>query len=493
MKNTWIFLLFAGLLISSCDKTDLFSNDTIIESETSTILDTELLQEGVFPSYQKYKLLGFSYDVTKEYLDKTAYKKPVIDIESLSAANPYSIVSNPETGGVNHYYYGFTAREYLNDIVKKNNISLNLSVRNESLSELDKKLLAGSITNIKDLQTKHSFSTKYGFASVDFLKYINAWRIEETASIMSNYVTSSFLTDLETLEPDAFVAMYGTHVLTDITMGGVLRLVYKAVSKDQSSTSVRTNIVRTGLKSTLKSLRLGFDNTLSLDESLTSNNYDAELYIRYKGGEGTDVSVFVEKNTALPVINKATWEKSINVNNAQLVDVNWDKTYPIYDFIPLSHSHAVEKIKAAVERYIEKGKLEELELTPVFQWYLPKNGVYAYGTNCTNVHGSDFVNHGIAFWTAKKSDKNTIPVYQWYLPKTGKYAYGLTDIAVHGVGFVNHGQAFLGYQSNDLNSELVDVYQWYLPSTGTYAYGINDVEGHGKGYINHGVAFRAYK
>jgi hypothetical protein len=485
MKGKY-FGLFIPLIFVSCQKNTLDTSDLADNlNRKAQHLD---LKASIGDS--KYRMLGFSYDVTREYLDKDSYRRAVIDVEKLSDELRFSVIVNPETGGTNQYYYGYSSSDYLRDVTTKTNATAKVDPGATVL----KKVFTGNITSNNELTTKYSYSTKFAFASIDAAKYVSSLRIEETPIIMSNYVTSKFISDLETLNPDDFVEAYGTHVLTDITLGGVLRVLYKSSSTDQSNTTNKTNTVKAGFKAILPKIGLGLDidKTVATNETLSSQNINKQLFIKYKGGEGVDVTFSEGKDATYPQINKATWERSVNTNNAGLVNINWGKTYPIYDFIPAALIHKKAAIIAAVNRYIDKNQLQPLEVVPIYQWYNTRSAVYAYTPNLDGNFGPNYINHGIAFWAPKEAGNKTVPVNQWHNTRNGFYAYSPNPSANFGANYTNHGRSFFAYASNDNDPDLTAIYQWYNTKTGTYAYGPNTTQNHGMNYVNHGVAFNAY-
>lgn len=485
MKHKYIGL-FMPLFFVGCQKEILQSPENVADK---VLKANSNLKNSVGDS--KYRMLGFSYDATKEYLDKDSYRRVVIDVEKLSNDLQYSVIVNPETGGTNLYYYGYSSNDYLQDIIRQTNVSAKVDPGTSALP----KFFTGNITSNSELTTKYSYSTKYAFASIDVLKYVSSMRIEETPTVMSNYVTSKFITDLQTLSADAFVAAYGTHVLTDITLGGTLRVLYKSSSTDQSNTTNKKNTVKAGFKAMLPKIGLGLDvdKTVTTNETLASQNVEQNLYIKYKAGEGVDVTYNQGKDAVFPQVNKGSWEKSVNVNNAGLVKIDWDNTYPIYDFIPASFATKKAEIVAAVNRYLEKNKLQSLEVVPIYQWYNTRNGIYAYTANINGNFGANYVNHGIVFWTPKQATNETVPVNQWYNTKTGVYAYSTNPSGNFGANYVNHGTAFSAYKSNNSDPELVSINQWYNTKSGVYAYTSNLSGNFGPYFVNHGEAFKTYK
>ncbi|MGN5954941.1 MAC/perforin domain-containing protein [Sphingobacterium lactis] len=344
-----ILLLF---LFTSCGK----GNIQLVDEPEPSALKTNIytFDQSQIKTDEKFSILGYSYDVTKEYLASTSYKKPVIDVQKLDAALKTSIVINPESGSLNNFYAGINANEYLLDITNKSGVKSKLELSNPK-----QLLFTGSITENKALKDNKHESNDVGLASTDIVRYIKSYRIEETPTTIQQYVTAAFLKDLETLSPDKFVETYGTHVLTNISIGGKLRVLYKNNVIKNSDSANKLKDLNEQFRGLLETAKIDlFVATKSKSESLIHReNYDEEFYFISDRDAGIGMDYNKELKTNIPNLQKLEWEKSITNANATLADVDWEKTYPIYDFIPQSHQKYTQAIKEAVIKYIETKKL----------------------------------------------------------------------------------------------------------------------------------------
>lgn len=67
---------------------------------------------------------------------------------------------------------------------------------------------------------------------------------------------SSFVEDLNKYSADKIVEMYGTHVLTNITVGGKYTAYYKSAIIEENSSTEKTEIVSAGAKYNLSNIGL---------------------------------------------------------------------------------------------------------------------------------------------------------------------------------------------------------------------------------------------
>lgn len=115
------------------------------------------------------------------------------------------------------------------------------------------------------------------------MKYIY---INDEKDRISNYFSEEFKEDLDRLSAKRIVERYGTHVLTDIIIGGRYKLLYRSIITNIREASERRKAVNSGFKFSL--LGIGFDynieNTETINMSLARENRSRELYVSFYGG-----------------------------------------------------------------------------------------------------------------------------------------------------------------------------------------------------------------
>ena len=394
-KNYFLVVLLFSLF--SC------SEDSILDETPKEIPELTLKQAGD----GVHDLLGFSYDATKEYLHVDAAPRTVLDIDAFKRDhadryyNPSSTIGNSET------YSGANATDMLEEIKTKNKVSANASYG----------LFGGSIKIENELDVKQTFSTKYSYARQDVIKRTRRLYLDADLDMLLKYVKPVFYENLNNLTPDQFVASYGTHVLADITIGGRLSFLYRSTIIEDNSSSRKKEIVEAGVKFGVGSFGADADNSHEKEtiKSLNKKNSTWKMWVNYHGGErsGQSFTYDSDKGLSTSTFNPSDWEASVNNNNAALVEINWDRAYPIYEFITDPVKKA--QIKAAVEKYIASKKVDVIELFPLYEYWNAKDNDHYYTTEYGSTMGGGLWKYnGITGYIFKNKITGTTTLYEYW-------------------------------------------------------------------------------
>ncbi|MGK4139675.1 MULTISPECIES: MAC/perforin domain-containing protein [Bacteroides] len=320
-----------------------------------------------------YDVLGYGYDITKEYLHPKSVRNPILDIEKYKKDYEARLVTGTPSWGGDKMYYGYSALDYLKDMT--------VETKAEALvgDTAKKSAFSGSISGSSYFNTRYSYSSKYSFASIDIVRNHKYIRINDEVSRLSDYLSVSFKEDVTRLSAMRLIEKYGTHVLTDFEIGGRYKLLFRSVIVNTSDKSIKKKAVASGLKAIVNSIGLSvnLDRNVTTTEELALENQHKELYVLFYGGSGTGLVYDLEKG--LPTsIDIGKWESSVNLSNANLTAINWEETYPIYDFI--QDPQKKQDVKKAVEQYLLGAQIKVLELKPLFHMYSKrqKNDFYVY-------------------------------------------------------------------------------------------------------------------
>lgn len=472
-----------ALFVTSC------SNEDFEQEPNSSKVTTASME--LRSASGAFKTLGFGYDVTGEYLSLTSVKRPIIDVEKMYAETSFRVYSNTETGGSNYFYYGYSSLDYIKNINDSSGFTASLSGK-----DFDKLKICGfgsSFTNNSEFQSKYTYSSKYSFASVDITKRVHSFRIDDKVDNYRKYVTKEFLEDLKNYTPDEFVKYYGTHVLTNIEYGGVLKIIYWSSILEESNYERKKSIVKAGLNGFLKGVGLSSetDKTHEIEEKLTTKNQQEKVIIDYKSGDGVG-GVYDLTTGKLNGLDKGSWEKSVTLQNAGLTKINWQETYPIYDFIEDPTKKA--QIKAAVEKYIASKQIEMLEIVPLYRYYSSGRSHHFYTTNW-NEQGNG--KNGLAYewveaFVSSKQIEGTTPLYRYYNSKRLDHVYttnwnelgnGKYDYKLEGnEGYIYKTQVpgtvplYRYYHSKKIKHVYTSV--WDELGNGKYGFSFEKIEGY---------------
>lgn len=444
MKKSYYLLGFLPFFYS-CSGIENFPN---VEPSVS-ILATRAAGDGV------YDVLGYGYDITDDYMGENSTRLKILDVEAFVKANPNRF--DKQFSGVidQRCFAGADAQSFLSQIITDTNFSGSVG----SLPEKKDKegFFSGTITTGFKTSSKYFYSSKYSFARAEVFKKQRRYLLNTDIETLSKYLLSSFVEDLNKYSADKIVEMYGTHVLTNITVGGKYTAYYKSAIIEENSSTEKTEIVSAGAKYNLSNIGLDAHGSWSKTEVEERNkkNSNWECYIKALGGStsGTTITLAPEQGPSFS-INLGAWTESVDDQHSRLFDVNWNATYPIYDLI--SDPIKKQEMKEAVFRYIDSRKIEMLNTSFVYQSFNGKEHYYCtfYGPS----YGSgDLIYEAAVFSIYTEQVLETVPLYQYW--NGGDHFYS-TDYYPGGVsGYRFEGP--LGYVYTKPHPEAIPLYRYF--------------------------------
>lgn len=444
MKKSYYLLGFL-LLFYSCSEIEDLPN---VESSVSNVT-TRAAGDGV------YDVLGYGYDITDDYMGENSTRLKILDVEAFVKANPNRF--DKQFSGVidQRCFAGADAQSFLSQIITDTNFSGSVG----SLPEKKDKegFFSGTITTGFKTSSKYFYSSKYSFARAEVFKKQRRYLLNTDIETLSKYLLSSFVEDLNKYSADKIVEMYGTHVLTNITVGGKYTAYYKSAIIEENSSTEKTEIVSAGAKYNLSNIGLDAHGSWSKTEVEERNkkNSNWECYIKALGGStsGTTITLAPEQGPSFS-INLGAWTESVDDQHSRLFDVNWNATYPIYDLI--SDPIKKQEMKEAVFRYIDSRKIEMLNTSFVYQSFNGKEHYYCtfYGPS----YGSgDLIYEAAVFSIYTEQVLETVPLYQYW--NGGDHFYS-TDYYPGGVsGYRFEGP--LGYVYTKPHPEAIPLYRYF--------------------------------
>lgn len=452
MKNYYLLLILLVSLLS-CSEDNIYV-DSPQEKANSTLKQAS---DGV------HDLLGFSYDVTKEYLNVKSAPRTVLDIDAFKRDNPTRYYNPSTTGGDSETYAGATATDMLEEIKTKNKVSTSASYAP----------FGGSIKVESEMDVKQAFSTKYSYARHDVIKKSRNLYLNADLNMLLKYVHPVFYEDLNKSTPDKFVEDYGTHVLTDITIGGRLSFLYRSTIIEESSSIRKKQIVEAGVKFGVGAFGADANNSHENEsiKSLNKKNSTWKIWVNYHGGEqsGQSFTFDSEKGLSTSTFNPSAWEASVNNNNAALVDINWEKAYPIYEFITDPVKKA--QIKAAVEKYIAKEKVDVMELSPLYEYWQAGVNDHYYNTEYASTLGGGLwkYNNVVVGYIYNKSINGASPLYEYWDAKGNDHYYNMQYASTMGGGAWKYN-GIVGYIFKSKVAGTTPLHEYWNPGAHDHYY-----------------------
>lgn len=319
----------------------------------------------------KFDVLGWGYDITEDYLNPTSVRGQVIDIEKYEREFPSRLIIHTNSWGSDFFCYGASADDYLKEVTKKSNMESGLSIG------IGKFGFSGTFSSNKDFFDSYSYSNKYAFASLECIRNRRIIYINDDISRISSYISPEFLEDINRYSAEQIIEIYGTHVLTHITLGGRYRLMYKSCFTKTTDQTTRKKAVAAGFGAVLGKLGIKFNTggeTIT-NEVLAKENASQELYVYFFGGKGSNIKYNLDK-VAPTTIDIQNWDNQISLDGTSvLTDIEWPKAYPIYDFV--SNTQKRTELKNAIEQYIANKQIKPLRLKPFYEmWYSGAKDTY---------------------------------------------------------------------------------------------------------------------
>lgn len=265
----------------------------------------------------KNDLLGYGYDVTGEYGNSSASRFAVLDITAFQQAHPTRVEWDLSKKQVGHLTSGENATSYLNKLGLKLDGTFGFGV------------FKGSIK--ASYSSSDAFSSKYVYSSFDLLIQQRRGKLGGGLTLLKQYLHPAFLFDVQYESPEYIVNAYGTHILTDITLGAKLQVMYRS----ETSNSEREKASEIGVDVSVNkvfSVSVGLNYTYSDKE--VNANFSQSLHYKTIGGDPSKSLIGeVAVGSTLPTVNIAGWQASSTVANAEMIDFNTETMIPIYEFI----------------------------------------------------------------------------------------------------------------------------------------------------------------
>ena len=414
-----------------------------------------------------YEALGYGYDITEEYLGENSVKLTILDIEKFKRENAGRFY-NPFVGVMDQKICaGEDATSFLHEIMSSGNFKGSIAAM--GVKDTAKGFFSGTVTNGFESKTKYSYSSKYSFARAELLKKQRRYYLNTDIGTLSKYLSATFLEDLKKYSADDIIQMYGTHVLTDITVGGRYTAYYKSVIIKEDNRTEKKKTVEAGLKLNFSKVGLDTSGTWNRTEIVETSKKNStwNCTIRALGGStsGTTMTLTPEQGPTIS-INLGSWKESVDDTHSKLIDVDWNKTYPVYDLV----SDPVKKaeLKAAVNRYIDSKKITTLKLTPLYALYWPKGVNSHFVTSWTEVvkylsEGHQYF--GVTGYINKESVSGAKAVYKlyWNYGRNTTYTTSWNDVLTY-TKKDHEYQGIIGYINDPQALNTIPLYSMYYPA-----------------------------
>lgn len=353
--------------------------------------DAIIITSGNFKSIGDgiYDALGYGYDCTYTKIKGSEYvsEEPIIDIQRyITGKGKDPITGNSvivDTGRVNialihgggdtDQTWGFNLEDYKKNI--NNQTSISATIKSDSI-----KLFSAELKNY--FKEDYRFSQVYSFYRMDATKTTRKISFSKKSPVAFKYALSdAFISDLKGLTADEVVRKYGTHVLTDIRLGGIGSIIYNARLANTTSAEQFKN------QANIFFNVISASSDYSKTDSMFIEYRDVNIKIMALGGSKTinsDVKIDATTSKLQGItFNYTDWINSVNATTEQVIGIGHHNTiiYPISEFV--FDTNKKTEIELAIKRYCAANLLLMKQIETI-----ENRGVMVYNPRSYTIPGS---------------------------------------------------------------------------------------------------------
>lgn len=449
MKKTLAVLFALPLLYSCSDDYTEFSADKVTPSS-----NTEVKTRSFNPEIDR---MGFGYDITGVYLSPSSVGGyNVLDVESFKNDFPNDFYCVPYNTSSDKSFFGETYLDYVYEVIKKTKFEGSVAAKIKMpISKLFSGMFSGRTSGSTESTSNYSF--KYSYYNAQSYKTIEKYYMDANPIILQNYLSINFNRDLNsvsagTMSAYALVEKYGTHVLLGFTKGGSCNMNFKSsiISNSESKSIIAERQVKNSFKLFGIQFKGDYETSTTTKESKYAKNVDWTNSVQCIGGGSSGLSYTLTENSqgssSTINFNLDAWQSSITKSTAEIVEIDWNKTYPIYEFI--SDTVLRKTIESAVIKYITDHEITRpAKVIPLHVMWSDRaqNSYYTTDFEDLDLYSSNwgYRYDGIDAYICLEQEPNTVPLYRLYNQKQDN-----TYLAWDYSWAINHGyvlQKRIGY------------------------------------------------
>ncbi|QIK56066.1 hypothetical protein G7051_17550 [Dysgonomonas sp. HDW5B] len=346
MKLKHLFL-FCLLGLFSCSNESLLL-DQEVEAKLSSLRSGG---DGI------YDVLGYGYDCTQsDFIGTLHARLPVIDTKAFLEGDKQNIIyTDLLPNQINEKKrWGNNFSDYQNDLTK------NLDVTIGPIGEASKilPLFTGSLKI--DIESNKKITANHCYYEMVAKKATRKIQFSQTnPTYLKKYLSSTFTYDVNTKSGMELVRKYGTHVLTDILLGGSSRMLFYG----KLSSSTNSDSFKSETDITYKAVKL---NGGTFNKVTTVNTHkDMEILVWVIGGDkalDADKLSFDPFTGAIDNLSFSytEWLNSVTTSTEQIIGIGNPNTkiYPLSEFI-FDNPQKKKEVENALIAYAEEKKVVE--------------------------------------------------------------------------------------------------------------------------------------
>lgn len=423
-------------------------NEQPVETSNKAALENKLRSSS--------RLIGCGYDVTEEYMQSTSARAKILDYKKLKVENKILKRNQPST--VVKVIVGENAEDYCQNLSSE--LKLGAS----------KAAFSGAISAKFKGGENHSY--KYSYGSLFQIINMEKKYISISKSELKNFVSEDFLNYVKNSSADDIIAQYGTHIITDVILGGRLEITYRSIIQSQNKSSDMEFKLNASVKKMFSA-----EGSTSISGERSKKNEESSLYIQTIGGDpckGITVTAATDEGLSLKS-NFDDWKNSLSDANIDLIYMD-NVGISLDEVIPDTEEYRSKKyeLREGIERYlidrefkITKEPSKEKTKVPFIRYYSASENDHFYTLNKgEHQYVQDIYNlEGITCEIFEAEEEGTVPIFRYMNGARGQgidhfYTTNWNELQNGAMGY--HYEGIAGYiYPTDYNKDnsLVPLYR----------------------------------
>lgn len=446
------------------------SNKTIASRDMTFLADSGVSQTA---------FLGHGYDVTGRFFHPKSVCARVIDVDALRAKSP------------NRFEYTKGSSSDIRMVSAENAEDYCLELSAQFDATYKKGLFSGSLST--KFNYKNQCSSKYSFGSFFLImrKAVASLTVD-SIDLQSYLLEETFLKDVSVKKPEDIIRLYGTHVITNATLGGRLEVLCRSII----DTSAKKTSLEAGIKASLGKIVSG---NLDLAYSQEEFKKNAELTVNIETIGGNPAKNIVSSFGFNPSMDFKSdfkeWQSSLEEDNMTLVDMAQGSLLPLYDLVPNTSALAPkeEALKRAILAYIGSKEFAVVDVPkPLYRYNYPGHDHF-YTMNWNDLeYGKG--NHSFESIVCNIYDvrvAKSVPLYRYFNAALSDHFYttNWNELFNGKDGYVFEGITGFVFKDPKAEPDLVPLYRCcreLQPNNTDHFYAIVKREMEGKG-VDEGI------
>lgn len=339
MKKSIIAIASVLVMLSSCQEEKIIPlpnkkpiDEKRLDNQKISEIVVKKKKETATSKKKPYGGITFGYDVTQEYANENLVKAQVIDFEKFEKENPNRFVERKPFQSGMHSIRG------------KNAVAFSKYISNSTDATSGDPLFGGTLQAVfgEPNSKVYEFDAKYFYGGICIRVRSDRYQLNMSERLAKQYLKNTFLEDIKTKTPKEIVAIYGTHILKDVSTGGKFQIIFQA----ETTNSDIDSAVFTELSELQKNMIASSSETERSEKSY--KNFNRSVAYFAQGGNVTNLPDSLKVKELGTVMSN--WQSSLKNGNGALVEISKHGLFNIYDVV--DDVSKKEALKKYVENYI---------------------------------------------------------------------------------------------------------------------------------------------